>query len=75
MSGDKPVRSVDVLLGKRFYVSDEAYITLEAWGFNLLNSDQELSKASLVLQEPGEDFVSDWWVKPRRLQLRVGFNF
>ncbi|MEE8384667.1 MAG: TonB-dependent receptor, partial [Dehalococcoidia bacterium] len=71
----KPIKSVDVLLGKRFHVGEEAYISLEAWGFNLLNSDQELSMASLVLQEPGEDFVPDWWVTPRRLQLRVGFNF
>ena len=71
----KPIRNIDLMLGKRFRVGEEAFIRLEAWAFNLLNSDQELSMSSLRLQDPSENFVPDTWVKPRRLQLRVGFYF
>ncbi len=38
-------------------------------------ADQELFFATLRLQSRDEDFLPDTWVKPRRLQLRLGFYF
>jgi outer membrane receptor protein involved in Fe transport len=70
-----PIQSIDLLIGKRFYVTEQAYLRLEGWIFNLLNSDQELFMATLRLQDPSEDFVPDTWMQPRRLQLRIGFYF
>lgn len=70
-----PIQNVDVQVGKRIYVTEDVAIRLEAWVYNLLNSDQELSFNSLRLQEAGTTFVPDTWVQPRRLQLRVGFQF
>jgi hypothetical protein len=69
-----PIRNIDVQVGKRIYATDQVVIRLEAWVYNLLNSDQELSFNSLRLQTVGP-FVPDSWVKPRRLQFRVGFQF
>lgn len=43
--------------------------------YNLLNSDQELLFASLVLQDLGNTFVPDTWVKPRRIQVLVVWSF
>jgi hypothetical protein len=71
----KPIESIDLLFGKRFSVTEQAYFRLEGWIFNLLNSDQDLFKATLRLQDPSEDFVPDTWMQPRRLQLRIGFYF
>ncbi len=69
------VKNIDLLIGKRLYVSDSAYFRLEGWILNLLNSDQVMFYSTLRLQNPGEDFVPDTWVKPRRLMVRIGFYF
>jgi len=65
---------IDVTIGKRINIGDQVQIRLEGTIFNLLNSNNELSLADLALDE-GEQFTADSWTKPRRLQLRVGFQF
>ncbi len=68
------IKNVDLLLGKQFFLGEETYIKLEGWVFNLLNSDQVMFMSTLSLQ-PGDTFVPNTWVKPRRVQLRVGLYF
>lgn len=43
--------------------------------YNVFNSDTGRRYASLRLHELGEDFIADRWWQPRRLMIRVGFDF
>lgn len=70
-----PIQNIDLSIQKRFYVGNDMSIRLEGLIYNLLNSDQELFYSTLRLQDPSEDFTADTWTKPRRLQVRVGFQF
>ncbi len=70
-----PIKNIDLSIGKRIYISDQAFFRLEGWIFNLLNSDQELFFSTLRLQSAGDEFTPDTWMKPRRLQIRAGFYF
>lgn len=70
-----PVQNIDLSFAKRFVIKNAVTLRLDGTIFNLLNSDQELSFATLSLQHPTEPFVADSWTKPRRLQVRLGFEF
>ena len=70
-----PIQAIDVSLAKRFYFGGDVAIRVEGTVFNLLNSDNELSLADLRLQAPGDVFPVSFWTQPRRLQLRLGFEF
>ena len=67
-------KNVDLRIGKSFRVGEDARFKLDAIFLNLLNDDASLEMASLELDE-GEDFVPDSWVFPRRLMIRIGFEF
>ena len=49
--------------------------SFDAYIFNLLNSDNELSLSTMRLQTTSSEFVPDFWAKPRRIMLRAGFSF
>jgi hypothetical protein len=70
-----PIKNVDLLIGKRLPLNDRMTLRFEGSIYNLLNSDQELNFADLRLQQATDTFTPDLWVKPRRLQLRVGLTF
>jgi len=67
-------KNIDVMVGNRVNVGD---ITLkfDATIYNLLNSDNVTFFQDLRLQSPEETFQPDEWVPPRRLLLRLGFEF
>ncbi|PWT88879.1 MAG: hypothetical protein C5B54_09865 [Acidobacteria bacterium] len=69
-----PIEMVDLSVAREFKISGEWRLRLEGDIFNLLNSDQELFWTTQTLA-PGEQFVPDTWVKPRRLQIRVALQF
>jgi len=69
------IQAVDVTVGKLFNLGGNAQLRVEGTVFNLLNADNALSVASLRLANPGETFTPDTWTQPRRLQLRLGFQF
>lgn len=70
-----PIQAIDVTVGRMFNFGEDVQLRVEGTIFNLLNSDNPLSVASLRLADPSEDFVPDSWTQPRRLQLRLGFQF
>lgn len=70
-----PTKIIDLSVGKRVNLGHGIRLRIDGQIYNLLNSDQELSFGSLTLQNPDETFVPDTWVKPRRLQIRLGFEF
>lgn len=67
-------KNVDLRIGKSFRLGDDALFKLDAIFLNLLNDDASLEMASLELDE-GDNFVPDSWVFPRRLMIRIGFEF
>jgi hypothetical protein len=67
-------RNVDLTVGKRVVVGS-ATLKFDAWIYNLLNSDTAWEYASLILRNPGEDFVATRWFQPRRLMVRLGLDF
>jgi hypothetical protein len=69
-----PIQQVDLVVGKRIPIG-KAQIKLDGYFYNLLNSETEITLATLRLQSPGEDFEGVQWYKPRRVMLRVGFEF
>jgi Carboxypeptidase regulatory-like domain/TonB dependent receptor-like, beta-barrel/TonB-dependent Receptor Plug Domain len=71
----KPIKNIDIIVGKRFALGGNAHLRFDGYIYNILNSDTEITFASLRLQNPGETFVGDAWYKPRRLMLRVGLDF
>lgn len=70
-----PVHNIDLSIGKKINLGNDIRLRVDGQILNLLNSDQELSFAELALQNPTDTFVPDTWVKPRRLQIRLGFEF
>jgi hypothetical protein len=67
--------SIDLSVGKLISLSSSVQVRLDGQILNLLNSDQVLSYDTLRLQSPGDQFVPDAWMTPRRLQVRVGVQF
>jgi len=66
---------VDLSVGKRVRMGPKAELKFDAYIYNLLNSENELSLNTQRLQTPGDEFVPFTWAKPRRLMLRAGFAF
>ncbi|MDE0003982.1 MAG: carboxypeptidase regulatory-like domain-containing protein [Rhodospirillaceae bacterium] len=66
--------SVDARLGKRFDIGDVS-LKLDAYVYNALNSTASIGMASLRLEDPGEQFIPDAWIEPRRLMVLAGFVF
>jgi hypothetical protein len=69
------VQAIDVSIGRQFDIAGDFRLRVQGSIYNLLNSDNPLSVASLLLQTPGQTFQPDFWTQPRRLELRVGFEF
>lgn len=65
---------VDLTIGRQFTLSKDVQVQLTGTIYNLLNSDNPITLASLVLGE-GSTFTFDSWTKPRRLQVRLGMRF
>ena len=65
---------LDLRLGKRFSLGD-LRVKLDAWLYNALNSTASIGHSSLQLEDPGESFIPNLWVEPRRLMLLAGVAF
>jgi hypothetical protein len=64
----------DVGIGKRFNLGSDVALQLDLQLFNVFNSTPIDAWQTQVL-EGGDDYVGEYWVKPRRLQLHVGIEF
>lgn len=64
----------DLGVGKRFSLSKDVGLQVDLQLLNVLNKTPTDWWETVVLSE-GDDFVPQWWVKPRRLQLHVGVEF
>jgi outer membrane receptor protein involved in Fe transport len=70
------VYNLDVTIGKRFRFGEgNAALRIDGIFYNLLNSDTPITYATLRLQNINDSFTEDSWFDPRRLMLRVGFEF
>ncbi len=65
---------VDFSIGRRFELPGDGKLKLDLQFFNLLNDDATDFFETVVLDE-GETFRPNAWVKPRRLMLRIGFEY
>lgn len=65
---------IDLTIGREFDLGKSVRLRLNGTIYNLLNTDNELYMASLVLGD-GSVFTPDTWAKPRRLQLQLGMHF
>ena len=61
----------DVGIGKQFDLGKGVALQLDLQFFNLINNTPTDWFETVVLN-PGDDFVPNTWVKPRRLQLHAG---
>ena len=64
----------DVGIGKQFNLGSNVALQLDLQLINVLNSTPTDLWQTEVLDE-GDEFVGEYWVKPRRLQLHVGIEF
>jgi hypothetical protein len=64
----------DIGIGKQFNLGSNVALQVDLQLINALNSTSTDTFETLVLDE-GDDFVPDWWVRPRRLQLHLGIEF
>lgn len=64
----------DIRLGKRIHF-DRFSLKLDAYLYNLFNSQSSIAMASLRLNEPGAQFIPSTWVEARRLMLLAGLVF
>ncbi len=69
------VYSLDLTVGKRFRFGDNAAFRIDGTIYNAFNDDSATSFATLRLQTLEEQFVPDEWFNPRRLMVRLGFEF
>ena len=67
-------KRVDLSLSKRFDLGSNFQFKVDAQVFNLLNEGTHTLNESLILQ-PGDTFLPADFVWPRRLMLRLGFQF
>jgi hypothetical protein len=65
---------VDFGIGRVFPMGDRGELKLDVQVLNLLNDDATDWFQTTVLAD-GDEFIPAFWVKPRRVQLRVGFAF
>jgi hypothetical protein len=65
---------IDFGIGKRITLPGGGVLKLDLQVLNILNEDAVTHWDSLVLDE-GEDFLPFWWVWPRRLMLRLGYEY
>jgi outer membrane receptor protein involved in Fe transport len=64
----------DLGWGKRFDLGGNVGLEVDLQLLNVLNSTPTDWFETTLLAE-GDEFVPNWWVKPRRLQLHLGINF
>ncbi len=64
---------MDFGIGKRIKVGDAGELKIDLQFFNLLNNDATDWFETVIL-DAGETLRPNYWVKPRRLMLRVGFS-
>jgi hypothetical protein len=64
----------DLGVGKRFGLGKNVGIQVDLQILNVLNKTPTDWFESLELAE-GDEFIPNWWVKPRRLQLHLGIEF
>ena len=65
---------VDFSIGKHWNISGNGVLKTDLQFFNLLNNTATDWFETVILA-PGDEFIPTWWVKPRRLMLRVGVEF
>jgi hypothetical protein len=70
-----PIRMIDLNVGRRFDLGSDFVIRVDGTIFNLLNSDNVLGLFTQRLVPPATEFLPRNWSQPRRLQIRVGFEF
>jgi hypothetical protein len=68
-------KNIDIMVGKRFYLTDRALIKADLTIYNLLNDNADLFMETLRLQDVDETFIPSSWMLPRRLMIRIGFEF
>jgi hypothetical protein len=64
----------DLGFGKSFSLGKNVTIEADLQLFNVLNKTPTDWFETTILAE-GDDFIPNWWVKPRRLQLHLGIEF
>jgi hypothetical protein len=69
------IKMIDLNIGRRFDLSSDFVMRVDATIFNLLNNDNVLGLTSQELVPPQTEFSAFNWTQPRRLQLRLGFEF
>jgi hypothetical protein len=67
-------KNIDIMVGKRVRIGG-ATLKFDATVYNILNSDNVTFFQDLRLSSPDETFEPDEWVPPRRLMIRLGFDF
>ena len=71
-----PTQSIDLSIGKRINLGNDVQIRVDGQIFNLLNSGSgDIFLNPLPCRLLKITFIPDTWVKPRRLQVRIGFQF
>jgi outer membrane receptor protein involved in Fe transport len=65
---------IDFGIGKRFNIPGDGELKVDLQFFNLFNNDATDWFETVVLA-PGDEFIPTWWVKPRRLMLRLGVEY
>jgi outer membrane receptor protein involved in Fe transport len=64
----------DIGFGKSFNLGGNVRIEADLQLLNVLNSTPTDWFETTLLAD-GDDFIPNWWVKPRRLQLHLGIEF
>lgn len=70
-----PIKMIDLTVGRQFNLNSNFVIRVDGTIFNLLNSDNVLGFRTQQLMQPATEFPVLNWTQPRRLQIRVGFEF
>ncbi len=69
-------KNIDLMVGKRFYLTDRAHDSGGYTIYNLLNDDADLFMQDLRLSStPTRPSSRATWMLPRRLMIRLGFEF
>jgi hypothetical protein len=70
-----PIQMIDLNVGRQFNLGNYFVLRIDGTIFNLLNTDNVLGLSSLQLAPMATEFPAFNWTQPRRLQIRVGFEF
>lgn len=65
---------VDIGIGKTFTLPGDGEFNIDLQFFNIFNNTATDWYETLVLSA-GDQFIPTYWVKPRRLMLRAGFQY